>query len=110
MQELELNYQNRDKKVRELESALQTYKESNEILLEDKEDLQKQLIEVESICKQQLLLTQAQAAKTQMVLKETIAKQSEDKKLILDVINNQKQKTEDLEQQLQTLRTENQQL
>ena len=94
--ELESECQQTKRKFNQLQAEFETVAQSKEVLQEDNLDLKKQLIEVETICKQQLVATQAQSQKTQQMMKDVIQKQSEERKQIMDVINQNKIKEEEL--------------
>ena len=59
-------------------------------LQEENIDLQNQLAEVEQTCTWQLEQTAVQASATKQLMSETIKKQSEEKKKILELVSLQK--------------------
>jgi predicted site-specific integrase-resolvase len=65
---------------------LATLEQENQALSDDKIDLQRQVADVESICHRQLVESQQQNHKAKQSLKDVISKQSEDRKIILEVI------------------------
>lgn len=98
--------QNLVQRIAELEQMLSLAEQENQTHMDDKVDLQKQLADVESICSKKLIESQADYHKVKQSLKETITKQVDDRKIILEVLQNQKTTIATLERDLKKEREE----